>query len=407
MVQGTLAVPPSQTLALVGRNVEFNSGTAIAESGRLEVGSVRQGSVTLSPSKIGWHLRYNQVQAFSDIQLLSESALLNPNVVSNPFGGIQIQGRHIRLSQSEVRAQMLADQPGADINVQASQSLEIGGEVDSFFPFSSWIANVVETNANGNGGSIKINVPKVSLLDGGRIQTLSLGNGSAGNVQVKADTLSLNGGASPIMNTRRELGDSLNSQISSSNFSNGVGGNVTITAHSLSLTNGGRIGTLVGPSASSQGGNVDVTISKSIFGKEVNPFQRDSGSGITTFTFGNGNAGQINVSTQQLSLRAGGQISSRSLNFPFGNQGFSPGTGNAGNVDVQANQSIHLQGASRLSPDIISFLGSINNGTGKGSDVSVTTPQLTVAEGASVSSAVFSLRLVLVCCHQEWERGRR
>ncbi|KAI9131869.1 filamentous hemagglutinin N-terminal domain-containing protein [Acaryochloris sp. CCMEE 5410] len=390
MVQGTLAVPPSQTLALVGRNVEFNSGTAIAESGRLEVGSVRQGSVTLSPSKIGWHLRYNQVQAFSDIQLLSESALLNPNVVSNPFGGIQIQGRHIRLSQSEVRAQMLADQPGADINVQASQSLEIGGEVDSFFPFSSWIANVVETNANGNGGSIKINVPKVSLLDGGRIQTLSLGNGSAGNVQVKADTLSLNGGASPIMNTRRELGDSLNSQISSSNFSNGVGGNVTITAHSLSLTNGGRIGTLVGPSASSQGGNVDVTISKSIFGKEVNPFQRDSGSGITTFTFGNGNAGQINVSTQQLSLRAGGQISSRSLNFPFGNQGFSPGTGNAGNVDVQANQSIHLQGASRLSPDIISFLGSINNGTGKGSDVSVTTPQLTVAEGASVSSAVFS-----------------
>lgn len=390
VVQGRLTVPSSQTLALVGRDVRFENGTAIAKSGRIEIGSVSKGTVTLSPSTIGWHLGYNQVQTFSDIQLLAESAILTPNTVSNPLGGIQVQGRQIRLNQSEIRAQTLSDQPGVDINVHASQSLDIGGKVDSFFPFSSWIANVVEKDANGNGGSINISVPKISVLNGGRIQTLSLGDGSAGNVKINADTLFLNGGASPIVNSRRELGDSLNSQISSSNFSNGAGGNVTVTAHFLSLTSGGRIGTLVGPLSPSQGGNVDVTISNSIVSEEVNPFQRDSGSGITTFTFGDGNAGQIKVSTQKLSLLAGGQISSRSLNFPFGNQGFSPGAGNAGNVDVQANQSIHLQGASRLSPDIISFLGSINNGTGKGSDVSVSTQQLTVKNGASVSSTVFS-----------------
>ncbi|WP_299485044.1 S-layer family protein [Acaryochloris sp. IP29b_bin.137] len=43
-----------------------------------------------------------------------------------------------------------------------------------------------------------------------------------------------------------------------------------------------------------------------------------------------------------------------------------------------------------MSPGIISLLGSINNGTGAGSDVSVSTQRLTVADGASVSSSVFS-----------------
>ncbi|WP_299485042.1 filamentous hemagglutinin N-terminal domain-containing protein [Acaryochloris sp. IP29b_bin.137] len=306
VVQGNLAVPPRQTLALVGSNIQFNGGIAIAESGRVEIGSVSQGTVTLSPSTIGWHLGYDFVQAFSDIQLLSESAILNPNSVRNPLGGIQVQGRQIHLSQSEIRAQTLSDLPGADINLYASQSLDIGGEVDSFFPFSSWIANVVEKDANGKGGRININVPNISIREGGRIQTLSLGDGPAGTITVNADTLLVRGGASPTVNSRKELGDSLNSQISSSTFSNGAGGDVTVEAQFLSLTNGGRIGTLVGPSASGPGGDVYATISKSIFSEEVNPFQRDSGSGITTFTFGKGNAGDIKVSTQTLTLQAGG-----------------------------------------------------------------------------------------------------
>ncbi len=390
VVQGRLAVPPSQTLALVGSHILFDGGTAIAESGRVEMGSVNKGTVTLSPSNIGWRLRYNQVQTFSDIDLLSESAILNPNVVSNPLGGIQVQGRQIRLNQSEIRAQTLSDQPGPDINIHATQSLEIGGEVDSFFPFSSWIANVVESGASGQGGQIIVEAPSLSILNGGRIQTLSIGNGTAGNVQVNADTIFLSGGASPTVNTRPEFGNNLNTRISSENFSKGKGGRIDINTTSLTLLDGGRITTVVGPFSHGKGGDIAVNASQFIFAKEVSPFSIDSSSNISTITLGFGDGGDVRVSTQHLHLQNGAQISSRGIKISFGNQGFTPGSGNVGNVTVQANQSLTIVGASQLAPDLISFLGSITNGTGRGGDVTVSTQHLTVKDGGSLSSAVFS-----------------
>ncbi|MGR3277015.1 two-partner secretion domain-containing protein [Acaryochloris marina NIES-2412] len=390
VVQGRLTVPSSQTLALVGRDVLFENGTAIAESGRIEVGSISKGTVTLSPSAMGWHLGYNQVQTFSDIQLLSESALLNPNVVSNPLGGIQVQGRQIRLNQSEIRAQTLGNLPGANINIYASESLDIGGEVNSFFPHSSWIATGVERGARGKGGHINVDAPNLSILDGGRIQTLSIGNGTAGNIRINANRLFLSGAASPTVNLRPEFGNNLNTRISSENFGQGEGGRININTGSLTLLDGGRIATAVGPFSFGKGGDITVNASRFIFAKEVNPFSIDSASNISTITFGFGDSGDVNVSTQRLHLVNGAQISTRGIKIAFGNQGFTPGVGNVGNVTVQADQSITVDGASQLAPDLLSFLGSITNGTGKGGDVSVFTQNLTVKDGGSLSSAVFS-----------------
>lgn len=390
VVQGRLTVPSSQTLALVGRNVLFDTGIAIAESGRIEIGSVSKGTVTLNPSTMGWRLGYDPVQTFSNIQLLSESAILTPTRVINPLGGIQVQGRQIRLNQSEIRAQTLGNQPGANINIYASQSLEMGGEVESFFPHSSWIATVVERGARGQGGHINVEAPNLSIRDGGRIQTLSIGKGTAGNIRVNANRLFLSGAASPTVNLRPEFGNNLNTRIASENFVQGKGGRIDINTGSLTLLDGGRIATVVGPSSFGQGGDIAVNASQFIFAKEVNPFSIDSASNISTITFGFGDAGDVNVSTQRLHLVNGAQISTRGIKIAFGNQGFTPGVGNVGNVTVQADQSITVDGASQLAPDLISFLGSITNGTGKGGDVSVLTHNLTVKDGGSLSSAVFS-----------------
>lgn len=390
VVQGRLAVPPSQTLALVGGNIEFNGGQANAESGRIELGSVNKGIVNLSPANSGWRLGYHQVQSFSDIDLLSKSAILNPNAVSNPLGGIQLQGRQINLNQSQILAQTLGDQPGADINIQATQSLTVSGEFESFFPFSSWIANVVESGANGKGGKIIVSVPNLSMQEGGRIQTLSIGNGAAGNIQVNAHQISLTGGASPNINDSRDFGDNLNTRISSEAFSQGNSGNINIATDTLALTEGGRITTVVGPFASGTGGDIFVHAAQSIFGKEVNPFEIDSSSNISAITFGFGDGGNVRVSTPSLHLQDGAQISTRGIKISFGNQGFSPGAGNVGNVTVDTSQSVKIAGASKLAPDFVSFLGSITNGTGRGGDVTVHTRKLSVEDGGILASAVFS-----------------
>ena len=391
--QGNLAVTPSHTLALIGGDIHFSGGQVVAESGRVEIGSVSSGTVNLNPSPLGWRLGYNQVNAFKNIQFLSKSAILNPNLASNLQAGIQVQGNQITLNQSQILARTLGNQPGADIKVSATASLDIGGEVESFFPFSSWIANVVGEGASGKGGQIVVAVPHLSIRDGGRIQTLSLGNGAAGNIKVNAETILLSGGASPEINTSREFGDNLNSRVSSENFGNGVGGNINVTTGNLTLLNGGRITTVVGPSASREGGDITVNASKSIFAKEVNPFEIDSPSNISAITFGLGDGGQLNVSTQRLQLQDGAQISTRGIKILFGNQGFTPGSGNVGNVLVKSDQSLTVGGASKLAPEFISFLGSITNGTGKGGNVTVVTKQLTIQDGGSLSSSVFSSAL--------------
>ena len=112
--QANLAVKPGNTLALVGGDIIFNSGQATAESGRIEIGSVNTGIVNLAPIDVGWRLGYDQVQTFHDIQFFSQSAVTNPNFVSNSHGGIQVQGNRITLSQSQIVAQTLGIQKGAE-----------------------------------------------------------------------------------------------------------------------------------------------------------------------------------------------------------------------------------------------------------------------------------------------------
>jgi filamentous hemagglutinin family protein len=51
-----LAIAPSRTLALIGGDVTFNGGIATAAAGRLEVGSVRSGTVALTPTTTGFRL---------------------------------------------------------------------------------------------------------------------------------------------------------------------------------------------------------------------------------------------------------------------------------------------------------------------------------------------------------------
>jgi filamentous hemagglutinin family protein len=91
-----------QTLGLIGGNVTFNSGVVTALFGRVEVGSVQSGFVSLTPHPFGWQLGYEQVQDFGVIQLNNRSALFNPAQDANPSGGIQVQGGQVTLNNSQI-----------------------------------------------------------------------------------------------------------------------------------------------------------------------------------------------------------------------------------------------------------------------------------------------------------------
>ncbi|MEL7408861.1 MAG: filamentous hemagglutinin N-terminal domain-containing protein [Cyanobacteria bacterium J06558_2] len=74
----SLEVAPGNTFALVGNGINFTDKVITAEAGRIDLGSVAEGQVSITEIDAGWQLGYEGVTQFADVQLL-DTALLNPN----------------------------------------------------------------------------------------------------------------------------------------------------------------------------------------------------------------------------------------------------------------------------------------------------------------------------------------
>ncbi|MBD2202490.1 S-layer family protein [Calothrix sp. FACHB-1219] len=376
---------PGKTIALVGGDIKFTGGVITAPFGRIEIGAVKSGTVNLTPTLTGWQLGYNQVTDFGDIQFTERSSLWNPYPVGNPFGGIQVVGRDIRLEQSQIAAATAGTGQGSNITVNAERSLSLGGVNPYAFAPSAWIVNQVAPGATGNGGSVNIQAGDITLQDGAAIETLSLGAGAAGQVQVIADTITAKGAVA--LKSPLAPSGSSNSRIASQTFASGNGGDVSVVARKLTLEDSGLIGTIVFPGATGQSGNVTVDIAEQIDANGVNPISLLS-SGISTYTFGIGNSGNVKVSTGILNLIDGGGIftfASRLAGIP------GTGFGNSGDVTVVAEQSINIVGASPVSPAQLSFIGTSTTGSGNSGNVSLTTPMLSMQAGASLATSSVSV----------------
>jgi filamentous hemagglutinin family protein len=368
-----LAIAPGQTLALVGRAVTFDGGIATAAAGRLEVGGVAQGEVTLTPNPVGWQLDYGKVERFGDVRLLNRSSLWNP--LSSAVGGIQVQGDRILLNNSQIAAvaggnPAAEDFPGGNIVVNAATALELGG-TNAIYPFSSWITNQVAPSAPNAGGLIQLTAPQLRIQDGARVQTLSQGSGRAGNIQVNSDAILIRGAAA----ADPTLQDLFNSRITSDAIATGNGGEVRIIAQRITLRNGGQIGTLVAPQATGHGGNVFVNSSEMI-ARGMNPFNPNTSSGLVSTTVGAGDGGSLRMVGDRVTLLDGGFIQTQTL-----------GTGRGGDITVRASNSIT---ARRISPVLQGGIASYTFGAANSGNVTLATDHLRLYEGANISTVSLS-----------------
>ncbi|MGB3514583.1 MAG: filamentous hemagglutinin N-terminal domain-containing protein, partial [Microcoleaceae cyanobacterium] len=368
-----LAVKPGNTMALVGGNVNLNSAVVSAPSGRIEVGGVGNGTVTMKPVDVGWQFSYEQVSDFRDVNLLHQSSLWNDNPEVNILGGVQVQGRQVKLDgRSQIASVTSGSRVGGNININATELLTISGTGQNAFPLSSWIVTQVEVGVTGEGGNININTPQLTIRDGARIQTLSFGEGDTGEVKVNADSILVSGyadaGQSP---------GNFNSRIASENFAGGSGGNVSISARQLQLQDGGQVETLVGINATGNGGNVEVTATNKISATNTNPFNPVESSRISSQSLGVGNGGDITVTTSKLTLEDGADILS-----------LVQGKGNGGDITVNASESIFAGRVNPFIPTLPTGIISLSLGSGDGSNINISTANLRVEEGMDVLSSV-------------------
>ena len=142
------------------------------------------------------------------------------------------------------------------------------------------------------------------------------------------------------------------------------GGEIDLVGRQIAFTD--NSGALMQNQGSQPGGNISLKASESL--------QLQSFSLLANETVRGGKGGDIVISTPQLTLLDGSTISSRAF-----------GAASGGNVTVNAD-SIQEAGFAAASPAFRSAIVALNYGSGRGGDVTISTRQLTLLNGASVSS---------------------
>jgi filamentous hemagglutinin family protein len=367
-----LEVQPGKTLALIGGDINLIGGTLQAISGRIELGAVGSGIVSLNPLSQGWTFGYDNVQSFRDISF-SQQALAD----ASGFGGgaIQIQGAHVSfIDGSLALIQNLGGQTSGGINVRASESLEVIG-VDPNRPIiNSGLRN--ETLGVGNDGDIIVTTKQLVLQEGGGIYSATYGSGASGNISLEvADSLKLLG-FSPISGNSSGIG--------TTTYGFGYGGDVNISTRQLTLLNGGSIS-----SASLGTGNAgNVTIKATDFVELTGFTPAFLPSAISSPSLFTGNAGSVTINTKKLLMSNGGTIDSSIT-----------GSGKGGNLVINATDSIEVRGTvpGSRNPSRIGSSGIILDEplrlrlrlppapTGDSGSLTINTGKLSVTDGALVN----------------------
>lgn len=378
-----LQVLPGKTLALVGGDVTLESGVAIAPAGRIEIGSVGSFSfVSLNPTNSGWSLGYTGVQNFQNIELSQRSLVA---VSGEGTGNIQIQGKQVAIAgETLVIADTFGSENGGEIFIQASDlTIEDFSSVGSITFNSGMGANVAiatdnlvienaqvltETRSTGQGGKLNITASESVEVVGGFLIPLENGDsryipsglltqagedatGTAGNLSLTTNKLIIRDGA----------------QIGSGTFGAGNTGNVNVQASEIDIVGVAR--TPEGEPISDMG----LTFSSGLFANAV----KDS----------SGDGGDLTVTTDRLSIRDGAVVQTTTF-----------GSGNAGNLTIQAAQSIEVAGTVNVEGQNLKSglfansgglpgtgLPAIFDATGRGGNLTIQTDELIVRDGAIVA----------------------
>ena len=390
-----LATALERTIALLGNGITFDGGAATSPGGNLELGSVAGNSfVRIEAISAGWSVNYDAAR-LQDIQL-DNLASVDASGVGG--GRINLTGRNIQiLNGSSITSNTLGDLNGKNINIRASESLEIVGSdrtgtkvdpllamVEIFLPSASQISS--STVGAGNAGDVKITAKNIQLVDGGAIelQTFPSSTGNGGNLAIAVgDSIRLNGSRPllevgenaaniilPTVGLDRAIDLNRASEISTASVSSGNGGNITLTGRSLALDDGAVIG--VSPFGSGDGGDLDLNFTDSIEIAGAASRTGSFGSSITANTFVEANAGNVAIETGQLKIRDGGAIVST-----------AEGLGNAGNIEIDA-ASVEISGflRSNQSPSLISTR-TIN--AGDGGNIILNTGNLSISDRARIT----------------------
>ncbi|MCP2728081.1 two-partner secretion domain-containing protein [Limnofasciculus baicalensis] len=364
-----------------------NSGNITIETGRLIARNGGEITTFTFGSGSGGNLQINAKESVEliDTGVKNIGGLFTESRGLGNAGNIKIDtGRLIIQGGQNISTTTFVGGRGGDLTVNASESVEAIG-VSPNGQSASFLA--AATLGSGKAGDLVVNTRRLSLRDGGFLAAVTLGKGDGGNLTVNASESVEVIGKSPInlipSGIAIDTFNTLNNPTGSGNA-----GNLRINTRRLLV----RDGALISASTFSdgKGGNLFVNASESIelSGKSAEGFP----SGLYAQGFGKGNAGNLEVTTGELTVRDGAKITvatgtannDLSISNPTLSIGAVQGlifpaqaTGNAGTMTITAN-SIFLDKQGQLIAKTIS---------GEGGNISLNARDLILLRRESLISA--------------------
>ena len=374
-----------------GGNIEITAGSL----------SIVDNSV-LSTEAFGDESAGNILINVRDAVLLDNIEMNSSSGVGNSSGG-----------NIEIAADSLSVVGGTNLDTTLygegnSGNIVINVRDTALFNDSSKVFTTVLTDTKGNSGNIEITANSLFVVNGSELNTSLQGQGGAGDIVINArDTVVFeNNGVASSNVVQGAEGKGGNIEINTNTLAlnytqllaqtsgQGNAGSVTINARNAVSLNSGVIFSSVDNTATGNGGNIRITTG-SLSLKNDSP-NLNTQSSLVAATDGRGNAGTISINARDAvvferspifsqvfpnAVGDGGNIEITARSFTATSSGLLTGVtgqGNAGNVIINARESVSLIGGGAYS--------NIGNreGVSTGGNIEIATGSLSITAGAQL-----------------------
>ncbi|QDL07182.1 hypothetical protein DP113_03960 [Brasilonema octagenarum UFV-E1] len=287
---------------------------------------------------------------------------VEPSAKKGDAGSVQITTKDLTLGNGNfvsAKTFSLGNAGSVEINAKGSVLVD-GGEITS----------TVEEKGVGNAGGVQLTTTNLTLKNGAVVSTNTLGEGSAGNVFIKASNASLEGNFSLGGNNTRI------SAVVREDATKAISpGNISIITDKLSLTNGAQV--VASTAGQGNAGNIVITAGEISFAGIATDGEDNYPSGVfsTVRDTGRGNGGEIRISADKLSLTDGARLSAS-----------TSGQGNAGKVKLEIRNGVTIAGVNDGTSSGI-FNNVNTGGVGNAGGVEITTDNFSLTNGARLSTS--------------------
>jgi filamentous hemagglutinin family protein len=340
-----------------------------------------------------------------------DSFIDSSNLGQGNSGNISFQARSIAMKDPFIRSRILGTGQAGDLTFIAEDTILLAGERTAIPTLAT------STEGPSSGGNMDLQAKSISILNGIVLDARSLREGDGGTIDLDADTIKLdnslinasaNGGTGKGGQVRLNATESI--EISGRGL-NSLLENLLlpvlqnpnfVETLTPDIINDGLLQGIIAPTfGPGDAGSIEITtdrltlregalittatIGRGSAGKvaiDASEFLNVDGAVISTSTITDAKAGNIEIDTSRFLIDNGGQVITTTL-----------GSAEGGDLIVKASEEIEASGRSENGI----FNSSLSTGSarsqtvGNGGDLTIFTPQLTIRDGANISASTTGL----------------